>query len=230
MDSNTLDALRQGMILYIILAASIALHEFGHAKVADLLGDFLPRSQGRVTLNPFVHLDPIGTGLIPLVSIFLPILTHTHLPIGIIGWGRPVQISLPHPKTRVRDDILITLAGPSMNALIALAAAVVWGLLGRFSPATAQHMAPLFGETISLNCLLIAFNLLPLPPLDGSHIMRHLVGMTEETYVRLSTHSWIILLILVNLQPFQELLGRVTYTLVEPFINLTMLIAGRALF
>jgi len=229
MDPNTLDALRQGMILYIILACSIALHEFGHAKLADLIGDFLPRSQGRVTLNPLVHLDPIGTGLIPLMSIFLPILTHTHLPIGIIGWGRPVQISLPNPKTRVRDEILITLAGPGMNVLIALIAAVVWGLLGLFALPTAQHTAPLFGEIISLNCLLIVFNLIPLPPLDGSRIMRHVVGMTEEAFVRLSLQSWWILLILINLQPVQALLGRVTYTFVIPFFNLASFLAGQYL-
>jgi len=223
MDSHQLTI---GLIFYVILCASIALHEFGHAKAADLLGDPLPRAQGRVTLNPLAHLDPIGTGLIPLLSIFLPILTHSGVGFNLIGWGRPVQISLPNPKTRVRDEILITLAGPSMNVLIALAAAIVFGLLAHFSPQTAYNMQKLFGQILSINCMLIAFNLIPLPPLDGSRIMRHIVGMTEETFVRLSMQSWWILLILINLRPFQELLWRVTSIIEMPFDQLVALLAG----
>jgi len=225
MDPNTLDALRQGLIQYIILAASIALHEFGHAKMADRLGDLLPRTQGRVTLNPLVHLDPIGTGLIPIMSIFLPILTHARMGFSFIGWGRPVQISLPNPKTRVRDEILITLAGPGMNVLIALTTTIVWGLLGRFSPETANNMGKLFNEIVVINCLLIAFNLIPLPPLDGSRIMRHIVGMTEEVFVRLSMQSWWILLILINLPPFQVFLGRAAEIIETPFEHLYYLLA-----
>lgn len=207
-------ALREGLILYLILAGSIALHEFGHAKVADLLGDFLPRSQGRVTLNPLVHLDPIGTGLIPLSMILL------RLPFSLIGWGRPVQISLPNPKTRMRDEILITLAGPLMNGLIALTVAVGYGLLAHVSPARADNLEPLANAAIAVNCTLIAFNLIPLPPLDGSRIMRHVVGMTEETFARLAQHSWWILLILINLQPCQELLSRVAFDISIPFLML----------
>jgi Zn-dependent protease len=195
MDPHTLELLREGLIYYIILAASIALHEYGHAQMADWLGDFLPRSQGRVSLNPIAHLDPIGTVLIPLLMIFGPILSHSRVfSLSLIGWGRPVQISLSSPKHRVRDEILITLAGPGMNFLIALTAGIAAGVAKRFHGGD----TPWADIVISLNCSLIAFNLSPLPPLDGSRILRHIVGMSEETFVRMASLSPVILLILVN--------------------------------
>jgi Zn-dependent protease len=195
MDPHLFEALREGLIFYIILAASIALHEYGHAKAADLLGDYLPRTQGRVTLNPIAHLDPIGTVLIPLLMIFGPLLIHSRVfAVGLIGWGRPVQIALNDPKTRVRNEILITLAGPGMNFLIALAAGIAGGLTQRFHGGDTRWADVIIG----LNCSLIAFNLIPLPPLDGSRIIRHIVGMSEEMFVRLASISPVILLILVN--------------------------------
>lgn len=211
MDPNYVKHIEQGLILYIILCGSIALHEFGHAKAADMLGDFLPRSQGRVTLNPFAHLDPIGTGLIPLAGIFL------NLPFMMIGWGKPVQISLPHPATRMRDDLLITLAGPAMNVLIALVASLLHVAVWHMHNSSADNLIPLINEVIEMNCMLIAFNLIPIPPLDGSHFMRYLVGMSEETYFKFCANGWWILLILINLRPFQSFLGRMSDLVATPF-------------
>mgnify|MGYP001295751103 CR=1 FL=1 len=84
----------QKIILFILLVASISIHEWAHAWVADKLGDPLPRNQGRVTLDPRSHIDPIGTVLIPLIMIFLS------PGFAIIGWGKPVQVSLPNIKTK----------------------------------------------------------------------------------------------------------------------------------
>jgi Zn-dependent protease len=224
MDPAMMAALRQGAIFYLILAGSIALHEFGHAKVADLVGDYLPREQGRVTLNPFAHLDPIGTGLIPLAMIFLPILTNHPMPLQLIGWGRPVQISLPNPRTRKRDEILITLAGPGMNVLIALGTAIVGGLVERFSNGRVDPT--LAGEIILMNAMLIAFNLIPLPPLDGSRLLRHLIGMSEEAFGRMMMYTPIILLILINTSGFQHILGEMTDWVATPFFHGMFFIAG----
>ena len=85
-----LEQLRWGALQLILLIISIGLHEFGHAWVADLRGDPLPRLQGRVTLNPFAHTDPIGTIAIPAIAIFLPILFSLNWSIMLIGWGKPV--------------------------------------------------------------------------------------------------------------------------------------------
>lgn len=207
MDPASLEQLRTSLLLFIVLLLSIALHEYGHAKAADLLGDPLPRSQGRVTLNPVAHWTLWGTLIIPGVMIFLPIITGGALPFMLIGWGKPVMISLPNKKTRVRDDILITLAGPGMNLLIGLFAAIVGGLFIRFANAGhiplphdfAQRVVDFFGFTIMMNVMLLAFNLVPIPPLDGSHILRHAVRMKEETYYWLSRNSLFILLVLINI-------------------------------
>ncbi len=211
MNPDNVQRIEQGLILYLILCGSIALHEFGHAKAADKLGDFLPRSQGRVTLNPFAHLDPIGTGLIPLAGIFL------NLPFAMIGWGKPVQISLPYPATRMRDDILITLAGPAMNVLIALGATLLHALVWHMPESPVFKLIPLLNMVVVMNCMLIAFNLIPIPPLDGSHIMRYLVGMSEETYQKFCANGWWILLVLINLGPFQSFLNRMIVLVATPF-------------
>ena len=95
-----IEHLRWGGLQLILLIISIGLHEFGHAWMADMRGDPLPRMQGRVTLNPFAHADPIGTIAIPAFMIFLS------PGFGLIGWGKPVQISLPNAKTRRRCSIV----------------------------------------------------------------------------------------------------------------------------
>ena len=207
MDPATLENLRQALLLFIVLLLSISLHEYGHAKAADLLGDPLPRAQGRVTLNPVAHWDLLGTIIIPAAMILLPALMGSALPFALIGWGKPVIISLPNRKTRVRDDILITLAGPGMNLLIAVFAVVAGGLFFRFANAghvplpdeTLQRIANFAQLSMSMNLFLLAFNLVPLPPLDGSHILRHAARMKDETYHWLARNSLWIMLILINI-------------------------------
>lgn len=194
------------LLLFIVLLLSISLHEYGHAKSADLLGDPLPRQQGRVTLNPVAHWDLLGTIIIPALMIILPVFLGSGMPFALIGWGKPVIISLPNKKTRVRDDILITLAGPGMNLLIALVTTVAGGLFLRYlnqggdymTPETVSRVAAFLGLTIQLNIFLLAFNLVPIPPLDGSHILRHALKMKDETYHWLARNSLWILLVLIN--------------------------------
>lgn len=222
MEPATFEFVRQGLIFYIILAASIAIHEWAHAVTADRLGDYTPRIQGRVTLNPLAHLDLIGTGLIPLFMIFSPLLLGGYFPFALVGWGRPVQVQLNNFLNRVRDHLLVTAAGPASNLAIAFAAAVVGGLLARFDPG----VAPLFGKIILLNVVLIIFNMLPVPPLDGSHFMRYAVGMREETYINLSRWGFIIILVLLNIGPFRILLFYPIWELTKAIALLLALIGG----
>ena len=208
-----LEHFRWGALQLILLIISIGLHEFGHAWMADLRGDPLPRLQGRVTLNPFAHADPIGTIALPAIMIFLS------PAIGLIGWGKPVQVSLPNPKTRRMDDICITLAGPAMNLALCCAFAVIGGL-GDFLPPTEsevrgillrpenfdpKEMARLFLLLgIFLNAGLVVFNLIPIPPLDGSRVAVRLGLYSEETFLMLARWGFIILLVAVNLPFFRE--------------------------
>jgi Zn-dependent protease len=207
--------LRWGLLQLILLIISVGLHEFGHAWVADLRGDPLPRFQGRVTLNPFAHADPIGTIAIPALMIFLS------PGVGMIGWGKPVQVSLPNPKTRRTDDILITLAGPGMNLVLCLALVLIAGVLGIPTPQTKASPAGYFlFSGVILNAGLVVFNLIPVPPLDGSRLALRLGLYTEEIFLSLARWGFIILLVLVNLPPFQEVMHWVLIRLVTPWLYL----------
>src|SRR5579871_4471911 len=105
---------RNGLITYLILVASFSIHEWAHAIVAEKLGDDTPRSEGRVTLNPMAHIDLWGTVIIPLVNIFV-----IGSAFSFIAWAKPVRVNRSNFRHRVGDDILVTLAGPASNAVLA---------------------------------------------------------------------------------------------------------------
>lgn len=207
--------LLQGIGFWLILVCSLSVHEWAHAIVADWIGDPTPRLQGRVTLNPIAHIDPIGTVLIPLVMIlFSP-------GFSIIGWGKPVQVNPRYFKNPVTDDLLVTLAGPASNFVLAFLISIVAGVVLNFAPdAKSEQLELLFGQAILLNCLLIVFNLIPIPPLDGSHVMKHLVRMSDETYLNLSRYGFIILIVLINFTPLPMFLGQATRAVSYPFFQL----------
>jgi Zn-dependent protease len=190
----------QKIILFLLLVVCITIHEWAHAWVADKLGDPLPRQQGRVTLDPRSHIDPIGTLLIPLIMIF------ASPGFAIIGWGKPVQISLPNRETKKRDDILITIAGPLSNLSIAFICSLSFGLFYRFVPLGEYALLFLY-QIVSLNAVLFLFNLLPIPPLDGSHILKNMVNMKDETFSKFSKYGFFILIILINIPFFQKWMG-----------------------
>jgi Zn-dependent protease len=190
----------QKIILFLLLVVCITIHEWAHAWVADKLGDPLPRQQGRVTLDPRSHIDPIGTLLIPLIMIF------ASPGFAIIGWGKPVQISLPNRETKKRDDILITIAGPLSNLSIAFICSLSFGLFYRFVPLGESALLLLY-LIVSLNAVLFLFNLLPIPPLDGSHILKNMVNMKDETFLKFSKYGFFILIILINIPFFQKWMG-----------------------
>jgi Zn-dependent protease len=209
--------LREGLIFYIFLVASLSIHEWAHAFTADKLGDPTPSSQGRVTLNPVAHMDVLGTVVFPLLCIFV-------LPGNFLfGWGKPVMINPSYFRRRVRDDLLTTMAGPGSNLALALLAAIIGGLACRFiDPALAQ----LVGTFIFLNVVLAVFNMIPIPPLDGSHVLRHAVGMRDETYLNLSRWGFFVLIIAINLPPVRAALSYVIGAVSVPFVLLFNLIAG----
>lgn len=211
------DELRWGAVVLILLIVSVGLHEFGHAWVADLRGDPLPRAQGRVTLDPFAHADPIGTILIPAIGIF------GILPFGIIGWGKPVQVLLANPRTRKVDDILITLAGPAMNLVQCLAFALI-GLALLKTGYLAPNVQRVIETGITLNAGLMVFNLVPIPPLDGSRVLRHLLGLSEEIFSAIARFAPLILIVLINLPFFSQALSSLIFLVATPFFALAGLL------
>jgi Zn-dependent protease len=205
-----LNFVRAGLIMFLLLVGSLTIHEWAHAITADLLGDDTPRSQGRVTLNPLAHIDFIGTIIIPLINIFI---FHG---LAIFGWGKPVLTrpsNFKHPK---RDDILTCLAGPASNLLLALLAV----LLGDAIVLREPRFAELLGGLILMNVGLALFNLLPLPPLDGGYVMRHVTGMSEAGFLRMSRWSGIIMLIAFLIPEVRAVFGLVFYIACRPYVSL----------
>jgi Zn-dependent protease len=149
------------IIVFLVLLFSLTIHEAAHAWSASRLGDDTAKRLGRISLNPVVHIDPIGTLLLPLVA----------LASGsgmIFGWAKPTPIrvrNLGHPR---RDSVLVTAAGPASNLAIAIVATMVFQRSEGFVRLVAF-------EALSLNVLLAVFNMLPIPPLDGGQILMALL-------------------------------------------------------
>jgi Zn-dependent protease len=165
--NTSIDHVREGILFIIALVLSIGVHEFGHAWVANRLGDPLPRSQGRLTLNPIRHADPIGTLLVPIMFFMWG-------GGAMWGWGRPVMTN-PSAYTRrfsrPTGSMLVSLAGPGMNLVMALVVSVIVLVGVRVGLMSTEVATGLFQYVISLNIVLLFFNLLPIPPLDGGAIL-----------------------------------------------------------
>ncbi len=201
--------LSNGLAGYLCFVLIITVHEFGHAWMASRCGDDTARLLGRVTLNPAAHLCPVGSVLLPLLSVLLVANGAGHVANFIIGWGKPVPVNIGNLRHRVRDDIYVTLAGPAMNVVIAFAAVVV-ARLAVGADVTLVAEAAMRLAIISM--FICFFNLIPVPPLDGSRVMRHIVGLGEEAFMNLTRFSYIILIIVVQIPVVQMAMSVATYT------------------
>jgi Zn-dependent protease len=173
---------------FAVLLFSLSLHEAAHGWMANRLGDPTARMLGRVTLNPIKHIDLFGTIIFPAIMLFIN-------PGFLFGWAKPTPVTPRNFKNITRDDILTTVAGPVSNILAAVVATLVLLVISRTSSAGANivhfvaatgslsvltasgslliPLVGLFYLAMMLNLILAAFNLLPIPPLDGSHVIRH---------------------------------------------------------
>jgi Zn-dependent protease len=178
-------------ISFGVLLLSLTIHEAAHAWTADRLGDPTARALGRVSLNPLVHIDWIGTVLLPLIAMF------SRLPL--IGWAKPVPVvirNLRHPR---RDFMLVAAAGPVSNLLQAVVAA---GLLRLFWNGTTETapgiVVTVLFFAVQINLLLAFFNLIPVPPLDGGNVMLGLLPpRVAVQYSQLRQYGFIILYVLM---------------------------------
>jgi Zn-dependent protease len=189
----------EGLITYLELIILLTFHEFAHAWMAWRRGDDTARLQGRLSLNPLVHIDPIGTILLPLFQIFGPSAVSRY----VIGWAKPVPFNPAFLRNRRVDETLIAMAGPAMNLILAVV------LMGMARVALAMGYMDAMGilfQMAQLSLVLCFFNLLPIPPLDGSHVMRHAVGMTYETYAKLCQFGFIAVIVVINIPGVQQAL------------------------
>ena len=147
------------IVSIIILVMSVVIHELSHGYMAEILGDPTPRLQGRLTLNPQKHLDLVGSFIVPVITFFAGF---------TFGWAKPVQWNPYNVKNKRWGELLISIVGPLSNFLIA----IVFGIVIRFF---GESLSPSFIQislyVIAINIALAVFNLIPLPPLDGSKVL-----------------------------------------------------------
>jgi Zn-dependent protease len=187
---------------------AISIHESAHAWMASRCGDPTARMLGRITLNPLRHIDPVGTILLPAIALFTGFR-------WVIGWAKPTPVDPRNFKKPVRDDILTSVAGPASNFLVVLATIFLLGLLA-LSSSSAHYvvhtlamssggvaldvgwvtpLALMLYQLMLINIVLGIFNLIPVPPLDGSHVLRHfLSGGVLRLYDRMGIIGLVVLL------------------------------------
>jgi Zn-dependent protease len=222
-----LDALQQILLNAPMLLFAMVAHEYAHGYAALKQGDTTAYALGRLTWNPIKHIDPVMTILMPLLT------GYTSNWQMMFGGAKPVPVNPRNYKHYKRGDIIVSLAGVATNFVIAIAcvlAIILFGVAGRGIPAAGQTFAILqqmmvFGVTFNL--LLVFFNLLPIPPLDGSHVIKYLLPPAWALqYQRIGSYGIVILLLLLTvgrgvlafwLSPINILLG-IAYPIVNPFL------------
>lgn len=189
--------------LYQLLALLIAFsfHEFAHALVADRLGDSTPRQQGRLTLDPMAHIDVVGFLLLLFAGF---------------GWAKPVEIDPRNFKNRKWGDILVSIAGPLTNLIIALIAYIALAFLTMSVSFDNQIIVGILSAIIGLNIGLAVFNILPIPPLDGYHVVKSLFfRYNVKFFWEFERYSFIVLIILI----MTGIIGRIMNPLMNLVIN-----------
>src|ERR1700730_10622068 len=209
---------------------AISVHESAHAWMANLRGDPTARMLGRITLNPIKHIDPVGTVLLPLVAVI------AHIPM--LGWAKPTPVDPRNFRNPVLDDILTSIVGPISNFAVVAATALLLGIIALVSGLGRSiiHLLPLvypnrldlladhttsvlmpislfLYELAIINIVLAVFNLIPVPPLDGSHVLRHLLPASAQRVY--DTVGWLGLLALIYFGG--GLLGRLIFPVIDVF-------------
>lgn len=203
------------------LLIAITFHEYAHAFVADKLGDDTPRRQGRLTLNPLAHLDPYGT----ILMIFAG-----------FGWGKPVEINPINFNRKVSikgGSAMVAAAGPIMNFILAFVFAVIYGLLLRTSFA-ATAMGSMFitiiSYTMTMNIGLGVFNLIPLPPLDGSKILLAILPTGAQEWYENNQRILYIIFLIIWVTPIASSIVTPLITSIDHWlINLIEVISGKTI-
>ena len=196
--------LSQLLIILPVLLFSLTIHEMAHAVTADWYGDPTARRLGRISLNPLVHLDPVGSVALPLMAFYFG---------GFIfGWAKPVPVNTANLQNHRRDFLVIAAAGPASNIVMAIGASALLGLVpGGLGAAegTPAVLATLLLFMVQFNLILAVFNMLPIPPLDGGNVLAGLLPETlAASYDRLiRPFGFLILIVLMATGWLSRIIG-----------------------
>lgn len=211
------------------LLFAMVLHEYAHGWVANRYGDSTARLAGRLTMNPLAHIDPFGTIILPLMCLLLP---------GgfFLGWAKPVPVNPSRLANPRRDMAFVAAAGPGMNLLLAIVSAVVLAVILAVDPTLAASWPPRPGTTprsdlmgmvllpiaamalysVFINILLMVFNLIPIPPLDGGRVLTSLLPPGPALALsRIEPYGMLIIVMLIMLDPQIHVIRTITGTLVN---------------
>ena len=210
-------------ILFKLIAFlfAISVHESAHAWMANLRGDPTARMLGRISLNPIRHIDPVGTILLPAIALFTG--------LKVIGWAKPTPVDPRNFQNPVLDDILTAVAGPVSNFVVATSAAIVLGAIALIAPggrpivreivaglvlsnSLLVPLSLLLYELMRINIFLGVFNLIPVPPLDGSHVLRHFLSESVRRVYDMVGIFGLIVLVYVG--------GDLLFRLILPVLHL----------
>ena len=191
------------LVVFLVLLLSLTVHETAHAWTADRLGDPTARLLGRISLNPLVHIDPVGTVVLPLVAF------STGVPI--LGWAKPVPVNIAELGRGRRDFVLVAAAGPASNIALAVLAALALDVTWSGSP----FLLAFVRRVVEINLLLAVFNMIPVPPLDGGNVLGGLLPATlANSFDRwLRPYGFLILYALLLTDKLWALIGPTYYTL-----------------
>jgi len=221
------DIAYQIAVWLVPLVIAIVFHEVAHGLVARRLGDRTAEERGRLTLNPIKHIDPFGTVILPLI------LAISHVPV--FGWAKPVPVDYRRLRNPRRDMVLVALAGPGMNFLLALLGtallAATISLSGGASDGAPQMIAQNALNFLLINIFLAVFNLLPVPPFDGGHVVEGLLPPPlAQRFARIGRYSLLVLVVLLlvlpAISPSANIVGRLVSPLVRGIARLFLGIFG----
>jgi Zn-dependent protease len=203
----------------IIVLVSFPVHEFSHAFVAYRLGDGTAKMFGRLTLNPIAHFDPVG-GAMLFISGLLALSAHTSI---LFGWAKPTPVSPANLRYRRFGEAIVAAAGPASNLILAAIAAIPLRLILHSTLDVPPIIVYVLFDFVSINLVLMVFNFIPIPPLDGSKVLYALLDPSTVWRLRPTLEQYgfvILILLIIPIGPGGSLIGRILGAVVNPLFSL----------
>ncbi len=225
METSFTTALNNVLLMLPIMLLSLSVHEAAHAYAAFYYGDPTAYKLGRITLNPVAHIDLIGTIIIPILGIFT-------MGFALIGWAKPVPVNVHNLRNMQKAFCMVALAGPVSNIVLSVLFLLALVLFTVLTHLTGANLGSADGFIVNflhngilLNISLAVFNMIPIPPLDGSKVISYfLPAHTADRYLGIERYGFLIILVLINIPLFGAAISSIIFAIYEPYAQLASLI------